>query len=66
MNERIQQLVYQAANGMLSYDAEGEWRLSEKEVKKFAELLIRECAEICLEANDHKNILRHFGVEHVN
>ena len=66
MNERILELAYQAANGMLSYDAEGEWRLSEKEVKKFAELLIRECAEICLEANDHKNILRHFGVEHVN
>ena len=66
MNERILQLVYQAANGMLSYDAEGEWRLSEKKVKNFAELLIRECAEICLEANDHKNILRHFGVEHAN
>ena len=31
--------------------------------KKFAELIVRECAEICLEANDHKNILRHFGVE---
>ena len=30
---------------------------------KFAELIVRECAEICLEANDHKNILRHFGVE---
>lgn len=29
----------------------------------FAELIVRECAEICLEANDHKNILRHFGVE---
>ena len=31
--------------------------------KKFAELIVRECAEICLEANDHKNILQHFGVE---
>ncbi len=30
---------------------------------KFAELIVRECAEICLEANDHKNILRHFGVD---
>jgi hypothetical protein len=34
--------------------------------EKFAELIVRECAEICLEANDHKNILRHFGVEHAN
>jgi hypothetical protein len=33
------------------------------ESEKFAELIVRECAEICLEANDHKNILRHFGVE---
>ena len=31
--------------------------------EKFAELIVRECAEICLEANDHKNILKHFGVE---
>ena len=31
--------------------------------ERFAELIVRECAEICLEANDHKNILRHFGVE---
>ncbi len=30
---------------------------------RFAELIVRECAEICLEANDHKNILKHFGVE---
>lgn len=30
---------------------------------KFAELIVKECAEICLEANDHRNILRCFGVE---
>ena len=30
---------------------------------KFAQLVARECAEICLEANDHENILRVFGVE---
>jgi hypothetical protein len=30
---------------------------------KLVELIIRQCAEICLEANDHDNILRHFGVE---
>jgi len=32
-------------------------------LEKFAELIVRECAEICLEANDHKNILRYFGVQ---
>ena len=43
MNERIRELAEQAADGMLSYDAEGEWRLSEREVKKFAELIVKEC-----------------------
>ena len=33
------------------------------ELERFAEMIVRECAEICLEANDHENILRHFGVE---
>jgi hypothetical protein len=60
MNERIQELAEQAG-----YQADmfgiGHWDMPE--CKKFAELIVRECAEICLEANDHKNILRHFGVE---
>ena len=47
MNERIRELAMQAANGMLSYDAEGDWRLSEKEVEKFAELIVRECIGCC-------------------
>lgn len=33
------------------------------ELERFAEMIVKECAEICLEANDHENILRHFGVE---
>lgn len=33
------------------------------ELERFAEMIVKECAEICLEANDHKNILRHFGVD---
>lgn len=47
MNERIEKLAWQAANGMLSYNAEGEWRLEEKEVEKFAELIVRECVGKC-------------------
>ena len=47
MNERIRELAWQAANGMLSYDAEGDFRLSEKEVEKFAELIVRECIGCC-------------------
>lgn len=45
MNERIRELVWQAANGMLSYDAEGDFRLSEKEVEKFGELLLENCID---------------------
>ena len=41
--ERIKELAREAAGGMLSYDAEGEWRLSEREVEKLAELIVREC-----------------------
>ena len=46
MNERIRELAREAAGGLLTYDAEGEFRLSEKEVEKFAELIVRECAAI--------------------
>jgi hypothetical protein len=41
--ERIKELAREAAGGMLSYDAEGEWRLSEREVGKLTELIVREC-----------------------
>ena len=62
MSDLIQQLALQAKGqvpqGILSPDL---W--IEHYNQKFAELIVRECAEICLEANDHKNILRHFGVD---
>ena len=62
MNERIKQLALQAYEDVIKNTPSF---LVTKELyeQKFAELIVRECAEICLEANDHKNILRHFGVE---
>ena len=54
MNNRILELMKQA-----DYPAP-EIALR---AQKLAELVVRECAEICLEANDHKNILEHFGVK---
>jgi hypothetical protein len=48
MNERIQELAFEAADGMLSYDAEGDWRLSQTEAKKFAALIVRECIDTLL------------------
>jgi hypothetical protein len=64
MNERIRQLLNEATSGHeQEHDRSKVMTVSDKEMEKFAELIVRECAEICLEANDHKNILRHFGVE---
>lgn len=65
MNERIRKLYEQANirhtnDYALSGKPREEWRSIPD---LFAELIIKECAEICLEANDHKNILTHFGVE---
>lgn len=57
MNDRIEQLIQKSYG---HEDSNGN-RYFNKEL--FAELIVRECAEICLEANDHKNILRHFGVK---
>lgn len=37
--EEIIKLAREAASGMLSYDAEGDWRLGEKEVERFATLV---------------------------
>jgi hypothetical protein len=67
MNEHIRQPAEQArkyadenrSGSFVKYDP--EWFVLYNE--KFAELIVRQCAEICLEANDHKNILRYFGVE---
>ena len=37
--EEIIKLAREAASGILSYDAEGNWRLGEKEVERFATLV---------------------------
>ena len=64
MNERIKELMDEAVRFRLDPDSNAyEAQVSPEDLEFFAELIVRECAEICLEANDHKNILRHFGVE---
>jgi hypothetical protein len=45
--EDIIRMAREAANGMLSYDAEGEWRLSAAEVERFAELVAAAEREAC-------------------
>lgn len=65
MNRRLEKLWDQAnTRWTCDYKLSGKPREEWRSVPDlFAELIVRECAEICLEANDHKNILRHFGVE---
>jgi|SanBayMetagenome_1026888.scaffolds.fasta_scaffold11962_2 hypothetical protein len=45
--EDIIRMAREAANGMLSYDAEGEWRLSAAEVERFANLVAAAEREAC-------------------
>lgn len=62
MNENLRQIIAETDAwcgymGFSEYDYEAKWE------EKFAELIIRQCADICLEDNDYKNILRYFGVK---
>lgn len=63
MNQRIKELAEQAGFQYIKDEGIGWAGNHNASLPKFAELIVRECAEICLEANDHKNILRYFGVE---
>ena len=66
MNERIRELAEQAQDWA---DAHAPYASEEHEyfVEKFAELIVRECADVAfLEANSRKTqraVLQHFGVE---
>ena len=78
MNQRIQELAFKAANGMLSFDEHG-FRLSETEAMRFAQLIVQECLlslepdlyskEIDYEFEQRfykrcrDKIIKHFGVE---
>ena len=63
MNERIDKLFEQALEEFKAENKYATIIVPNPLKEKFAQLIVRECAEICLEANDHKNILQHFGVE---
>ena len=48
VNGRLRDLAMQAAGGLLSYEAEGEFRLSETEALEFARLIVQECKDTLL------------------
>jgi len=70
MNEKIRKLAFESANGLLSFDETGI-QLSENEVERFAELIVRECidtvsdcsVEYCTRPQIVSEIKKHFGVE---
>ena len=61
MNERIKEMYNQCF-----VELENDTPNIGFDFEKFAELIVRKCADLCYSTHDHKNILRHFGVEHVN
>jgi hypothetical protein len=64
MNERIQELKQQATDYVDGVDAGLKLDHYQQFVDlKFAELIVRECAELCLADYDADIILAHFGVE---
>jgi hypothetical protein len=70
MNERIKELAEQCYEHDQSWTGVGQ-RIFNKE--KFAELIVRECAQVAFEGDlkraigqwgSHSDILKHFEVEH--
>ena len=69
MNERIKQLAYEAGQGGHS------WYNDPNCIQAFAELIVKECAQVCLSQRDPANlnykpserfaeaVKQHFGVE---
>lgn len=72
MNERIREVWIKAAREDSDPD---NWDTQEQFIERFAELIVRECAEVCMKEIDTgwvmapkspwmaKQILEHFGVE---
>jgi len=67
MNERIKQLALDAGIGFTLWDDSGREMIDnytpEEQLEKFAELIVRECLDNCMAANDRDRIREHFGVE---
>ena len=60
MNEKIRELAEQAGITKANLS---DGNMSYNEFEKFAELIVRECLDNCMAANDRDRIREHFGVE---
>jgi hypothetical protein len=62
MNNQIQELAEQAMGTRKHVPP--VWQFYDIELEKFAELIVRECANYAFsDDQDHKAMLKHFGVE---
>ena len=61
MNERILELADKAIE-----DMPGAWNIPDEFCEKFAELIVRECADVVYSRSGHatpQDLYEHFGVE---
>jgi hypothetical protein len=65
MNQRIQELWDQAAKSTAAYPSgqNNSWETQVNFMDKFAELIVRECANQCL-SDDCMRILNHMGIKY--
>lgn len=72
MNERITKIVIDTLGkeGVVNHRAFGHWALSDEELEKFAELLVKECADVAKQFYKNNKdynaglaIEQHFGIE---
>ena len=71
MNERIKELALKA--GFKNYDGPDIWAAEpdhpddkgrvDIELNKFAQLIIKECTDLCVDITSARNIEEHFGVK---
>ena len=61
MNERIRELAEQA--GASYYNTYTGPLLSPKDIEEFAELIVRECADLVADDDNAFDVLKHFGIE---
>ena len=72
MNDKIKELAEQAARDVRVQHSNAYWRLQDERVedadwrKRFAELIVQECAKVVSEKTGPRsalNVLEHFGFE---
>jgi hypothetical protein len=61
MNERIRKLI--RTETTILFPGTDEVDCDIAAIEKFAELIVRECAEMMPQDNLYKMVLKHFGVE---